>query len=219
MKIDVIHANSSAVEPLESIFRETFPDISIQNHINEKMLAEVESAGQVNARALRMFAGEVCSAADSQADGIIVACSVFCSFIDTVKPFIECPIIAVDAPAIEKAAESGNKIGILATTAASAPACEKKLEVIAQNKGYLLSYEHGIVTKAMEALKAGDYETHDRLIVDKARDLKDLGCDVLLLSQVTMARAKEAMPDSLKQITIDTPYWGARKIIDLISSA
>lgn len=216
MRIDVIHANSSAVEPLENIFKKLDSTISVVNHINEEMLFEVERVGQVNSRALRMFAKEAIEAEDSKTDGIIVACSVFCGYIDLMKPFVDSPIIAVDGPAIEKAAEKGGKIGILATTAASAPACQKKLETIARARGYKLSYEHGIVIEAMNVLKSGDFKTHDRLIIEKAKELENMGCDVLLLSQVTMARAKESMPEAMKQITLDTPYWGASKLIELI---
>ena len=125
MKIGVIHANSSAAGPLHEVFRQLAPEAEIDDHINEDMLREVEKDSGVTKKALRMFAREVFDAADADADGIIIACSVFCPYLNEVRPFLDIPVIAVDGPAVQIAAERGGKIGILATTAASAPACRR----------------------------------------------------------------------------------------------
>ena len=217
MKIGVIHAAASAVQPLEQVFHEMAPEAMVDNHLNEDMLKEAEKNG-VSPKALRMFAKEVFQAADEGADGIIVACSVFCSSLDVVCPFLSVPVIAVDDPALHIAVQRGGKIGILATTASSAPACAAKLDKIAEETGTVLDYAFGIVPEALTALKNGDGETHDRLLIQKAQELAEQGCTTLFLSQVSMARAKVAMPEELRLITLTTPEEGAAEIMRLIKT-
>lgn len=217
MKIGVIHAAKSAEEPLNTVFAELDPAIAVANYLNEDMLRETERSGRITPRALRMFAEEVFNAAEDGADGIIVACSVFCSSLDLVRPFLDIPIIPVDDPALDEAVRRGGKIGILATTPASAPSCCEKLEKKAKEQRAELKYEYGIVPEALEALKNGNGEEHDRLLAKEARRLKNLGCTTLFLSQVSMARAAAAFPKDLKEITLTTPAEGAKEIIRLIT--
>ena len=216
MKIGVIHATNSAARPLREVFAQLAPEAVVDDHINEDMLKEVEANSGVTPKALRMFAKEVFAAADAGADGIIIACSVFCGYLEEVRPFLDIPVIAVDGPALQIAADRGGKIGILATTAASAPACREKLEQYARKKHLDLTYEEGVVTEALTALKAGDGKRHDELLAAEAQRLKDAGCRTLFLSQVTMARAKQAMPEHLRKITLTTPEEGVREILRLV---
>jgi len=177
------------------------------------MLRLADEAGKVTARAMRIFARTVFEAADAGVDGIIIACSVYCTFVEEIRPFLSVPIVAVDAPALEIAADRGGMIGILATTAGSAPACRTKLDKIARKKNLKLSYRNGIVTEAMDALKNGNLEEHDRLLIKESQKLKEQGCNTLILSQITMARVKDAMDDELKQITLTTPEEGIKELL------
>ncbi|MBQ9197548.1 MAG: hypothetical protein IJ157_09970 [Clostridia bacterium] len=215
MKIGVIHANPSAAAPLEDAFRQIDPSAKIVNFINPEMLRLVDEAGGVTDQALRLFVRTVFDAADAGVDGIIIGCSVFCAYVEQVKPFLSVPIIPVDGPALEIAAKRGGKVGILATTAASAPACRKKLDKIAQEQGIHLEYEDGICTEALDALRRGDGAEHDRLLAAEGKRLASLGCTTLFLSQITMARAKAAM-GPLAEMTLTTPEEGAKAILILI---
>lgn len=215
MRIGVIHANASAVEPLEQAFRRADPSVQVENFINGEMLKIVDEAGTVTDKALRLFARTVFDAADAGVDGIMIACSVFCTYIDEMRPFVSVPIITVDGPALSVAVERGGKIGILATTAASAPACKVKLEKLAMERGVHLEYEEGITVEALTALQQGDTARHDQLIAEEAARLAANGCGTLILSQITMARAKQAMGD-LEAITLTTPDEGVKELLRLV---
>ena len=212
MKIGVIHANISAVAPLEEAFKRVDPEITVVNFCNEELLQIVEQEGRVTKKALRMFARTVFAAADSGVDGIMIACSVYCSYADLMQNFLSVPIIAVDAPAVQIAVSKGGKIGILATTASSAPACRSKLQKEAERTGQILDYEEGIVTEAMTALKEGNLQEHDRLVGLKAEELVKKGCTSLFLSQITMARAADSLKD-LGVLVLSTPEEGVKKLV------
>ena len=217
MKIGVIHANTSAVDPLREAFLKADPEITLVNFCNEELLQIVDQKGYVTKEALRMFAKTVFAAADAGVDGIMIACSVYCSYAGLMQNFLSVPIIAVDAPAVKKAVLHGGKIGILATTASSAPACRGKLEKEAEEakktgKDKKLEYEEGIVTEAMDALKAGNGQEHDRLLRLKSEELVSKGCTSLFLSQITMARAADCL-GNLGVLVLSTPDEGVRELI------
>ena len=217
MKIGVIHANTSAVAPLREAFLKADPEITLVNLCNEELLRIVDKEGCVTKEALRMFAKTVFAAADAGVDGIMIACSVYCSYAELMQNFLSVPIIAVDAPAVKKAVAYGGRIGILATTASSAPACREKLEKEAEKvkstgKDQKPEYEEGIVTEAMEALKAGNAQEHDRLLRLKSEELIDKGCTTLFLSQITMARAADCLQD-LGVLVLSTPDEGVEELI------
>lgn len=215
MKIGVIHANTSAVEPLEMSFKAIDPSIEVVNYINGEMLRIVDQAGEVTCPALRLFARTVFDAADQGVDGVLIACSVFCTYLEEIKPFVSVPVVAVDGPALEIVASRGGKVGIMATTAASAPACRSKLDKLCAQRDIHLEYEDGVVVEALAALKRGDGAEHDRLLAIEGQRLVSLGCNTLFLSQITMARAKAAMRE-LADITLTTPEEGIKELLRLI---
>ena len=214
MKIGVIHANASAVAPLEAAFQAAAPSAEVCNFINGEMLKIVDACG-VTPEALKLFVRTVFEADEQGVDGILIACSVFCGYAEAVQPFLNAPILAVDAPALEEIVARGGKVGILATTAASAPACQAKLDKLCAKKGAVLQYEYGICTEALDALRQGQGDVHDRLLAEEGRRLADLGCTTLFLSQITMARARQAF-GPLQGITITTPDAGVRKMLRLV---
>ncbi|MBR1707859.1 MAG: hypothetical protein IJ719_03380 [Clostridia bacterium] len=79
-------------------------------------------------------------------------------------------------------------------------------------------YEDGICTEALDALRRGDGEERDRLLGAEGKRLALLGCNMLFLSQITMARAKAAMGE-FADITFTTPEEGAKEILRLVQKA
>lgn len=119
--IAMIHATYKAIPPMEKAFRELAPDYVLQSHVDEAMLAAVNRHGGVQEEDLREFTRLVFTAMDSDADLILVCCSIFCSYVPLMRQFTDKPIIAINTPMLEKAAAIGGKIGIVSTTPTSGP--------------------------------------------------------------------------------------------------
>lgn len=148
--------------------------------------------GRTDGKGLRELAKLVFQAVESEVDGIIVACSVYCPFVPLMKNFIEIPIIAVDQSMIVKAVIEGNKIGIIATTAPSAPAAQKQIEKIAEKMGKKVSTEIEIVTEGMKELK------------DTVKEIQNAGIQkvAVLLENMTAEIAKRAVEYGFTRIIV-----------------
>ena len=213
MKIAVLHATANAVRPLEDALRAVEPTVQIVNFVQEELLRRANEVGGVDPKGLRSFLRMAASAADAQPDGVIIACSLYCPYADWVRQISDSPVIDVDQPMIDRALAQGGKIGVLATTAASAPSAVKKLEKAANGKSF--EVETAVSTEAMTALKQGDEARHNALLLDAAKELVDRGCQVLLLSQITMACAADTLK-ALPALVLSSPQTGAEEIIRLI---
>lgn len=206
--IAMIHATYKAIPPMEKAFRELAPDYVLQSHVDEAMLAAVNRHGGVQEEDLREFTRLVFTAMDSDADLILVCCSIFCSYVPLMRQFTDKPIIAINAPMLEKAAAIGGRIGIVSTTPTSGPHTQRQIEKILAQTGADASFVHEIVPDAISALKNGDAQTHNQIIAQAAIRLKEQGCSCVLLSQITMAQAKQLIPaDKIPVLT--SPEEGA----------
>lgn len=215
MKIAAIHATHSAIHPLQKELKRIDSSIEVVNFLDENLLYEVNKNGQVTKRDLRRFLQLVLRAQDSQVDGIIIGCSVYCPYLKVIEPFIDVPISTIDLPMIQQSITIGQKIGIVATTASAAPTAAGQIEDWAQSQKHPVSIESKIVTEAMDALKLGDSETHDQLIRQAVKELAETGTEVAVLAQITMARALPALSDVGIPV-LTSLESGARNIVELI---
>lgn len=225
MRYGIIHAAMGSVAPLKEAILELEPDAKVVNFVNEEMLAYANRTGKVDETAMRMFARIVFTAQEAGVDAIMVACNIFAPHIDTVKPFISVPILAVDSAMQQIAASIGGRIGIIGTNMNSVPACsqgilaaaERLAETGGQTPSAPISFCDGTVNEAAAVLENGDGETFDRMLTQKALELVEKEhCNVLVLAQITTARAKTAILDAgITVPVLTTPEEGAKALAAL----
>jgi Asp/Glu/hydantoin racemase len=131
------------------------------------------------------------------------------------KGFLDIPVIAVDRPMLERAVYEGTKIGVIATNPAGGPAAREQMEKIAAESGKTSEFIVEIVEEALESLKAGDTGRHDMLIAAAGQRLVDKGCDVIVLAQITMARAAAIM-QGLEVPVLTSPDEGVLALCNAI---
>ena len=68
---------------------------------------------------------------------------------------------------------------------------------------------------AMAALDRGDRATHDRLVVEASRDLRD--CDLIALAQYSMAPAAEQVAEATGRPVLTTPDSAVEKLKKMLS--
>lgn len=193
-RIGLIHAALGSAAPLCAAIHYVLPDAVLKNFVNEEMLQYANRNGGVDTKAKRMFARQVFLANESEVDLIIIACNIFAPFIDEIIPFTDVPVITVDNSMQEKAAAIGGRIGIIGTNSSAVPACRNGILKKASAQGKTsIEFIDGTVTEAAQVLANGDTERFDQLITEKALTLTQLGCDAIVLAQVTIARAKPAL--------------------------
>ncbi|WHZ05805.1 aspartate/glutamate racemase family protein [Neobacillus sp. YX16] len=217
MKIGIIHATCNAVPPLNAAFKKLAPEVTVLNFVDENIQYYANQINGIDDKLYRDFVDIAVKAQEAGVDAIIVACTVLTPVVDSVKPFISVPIFAVDRPMLEKAVNHYKKIGVVATTAPSGPATKAQLERIANLLGKEVEVDIQINTQAMTELKAGNEEEHNRLNCRAAAELKERGCEVIVLAQITQASA-EKETNTLGLPVLTSPKEAVKAVISALES-
>ena len=215
MRIGFIHATVGAIDPIMEIAAKEYPDMQILNFVNENLLDHANRVGGVDDFGRHQFSQLFEMALESELDGIVIACTLFSACAEELGKDCKIPVIGIDRPMIEKSIEDSSRIGIVATTAASGPAAERKLLSYAESVGKSVEISQEIVTEAMSRRKEGKIEEHNRIVAEAAKRLKDRGCEIVILAQITMACASEAA-EALGVSVLTSPKTGLEQIRKLV---
>jgi aspartate/glutamate racemase len=130
-------------------------------------------------------------AVDCGSDAILFTCSAFGSCIEAVQRTQKIPVLKPNEAMIEQAVtlvgERGRMNGqILGLVSSFAPTLQSMPNEFSTDVNLEIKLAEG----AMAALNAGDVATHDKLVVEAARDLVKRGAKVIALAQYSMAHCK-----------------------------
>ncbi|MGJ3260993.1 MAG: aspartate/glutamate racemase family protein [Rhodospirillales bacterium] len=191
-RISLIHATPVAVEPVVGAFRALWPDADVYNMLEDSLAPDLDRAGKLDEAMTERFLRLGRYAADCDADGILFTCSAFGACIEAVardlKPM---PVLKPNEAMFEEALGAGTRVGMIATFQPSVPSMEREFREMAAGAGSGAELTAVCVPDAMQALLAGDAETHNRLIADAVGEVGEV--DVLLLAQFSMAQARDAV--------------------------
>ncbi|MBR2591347.1 MAG: aspartate/glutamate racemase family protein, partial [Oscillospiraceae bacterium] len=134
---------------------------------------------------------DIKSAEMTGADLIVVTCSTLSPTVAEIRPFVKTRIVTIDEAMAAQAVKTGKKIGLLATANSTVNASRFKLEEAAAKIGKTVEIEISHDEEAIRALKAGDAEKHNELVMKMAQKLHSP--DVMVLAQASMAPMETAL--------------------------
>ena len=117
-----------------------------------------------------------------------------------------------------QAVERAARIGIIATVAAAGPTTASLLQAAAAERGKTIDARVEVITEAFDALKQGRGEEHDALIRERALRLAGQRWEVIVLAQITMARAARVL-DDLPVPVLSSPQSGVLAVMKQIRAA
>ncbi len=209
MRIALIHALKHSIAPIEAAFAQAWPQPRLMNLLDDSLSADLAREGRLTDAMTERFLALGRYAASTGADAILFTCSAFGPCIEAVaRAHAPMPVLKPNEAMIEQAVTMGKRIGLLSTfppTLASMPA-EFPASVAVVPK---------LADGALAALDRGDRATHDRLIGDAARDLRD--CDVIALAQFSIAATAPLVAEATGKPVITTPDSAVSKLKRLLS--
>ena len=148
-------------------------------------------------------------AAGTGSDAILFTCSAFGPCIEAVaRAHAPMPVLKPNEAMIEQAVARGGKVGLLSTfpptLVSMPPEFPASIEIVPK-----------LVEGALAALDRGDRATHDRLVVEASKDLRD--CDLIALAQYSMAPAAEMVTEATGRPVLTTPDSAVEKLKKMLS--
>ena len=215
-RIALIHATPVAIQPVVEAFRRGWTDVDTFNVLDDALSTDLARAGTLNAALKRRIAALAEYATGIGIDAILYTCSAFGEAIDAVARTAQMPVLKPNEAMFEEALRLGTTIGLLATFQPSIPSLEQEFVDMARAHGKTVTLESACAPEAMAALTAGDADQHDRLIAEAAPRLAH--CDVVMLAQFSMARARSAVQQVIDNKVLTSPDSAVAKLKAVLNS-
>lgn len=215
-RIGLVHATLAAVQPMVAAFQRHAPEAELMHFLDEGLLPQVNREG-LAAGATAELERLVARAVTTGAEGVLLTCSAYSPVAPLMQARFPVPVVGVDEAMLRAALEHGARIGVVATVAAAGPTTEALLCEYAAQGGRSIDVRVRVVTEAFAALQADEWERHDALVREQIEALLPQ-CDVVVLAQISMARAIAGAPGFAKPV-LTSPEAAIRAILSRLSQA
>lgn len=221
-RIALIHALEESVLPIRTAFAEVWPGAATFDLLETSLAPDRALAGRCDEdmverfRTLSRYAAGT-SGAGGATRAILFTCSAFGPAIDAVKADLRIPVLKPNEAAFAEALSLGRHIGLCVTFAPSLASLAAELEQMASAAHAQIEISPVLADGALAALKAGDGDEHDRLVLHACARLTDV--DVVVLGQFSLARAAVPLRGHLNVPILTTPHSAVRALKARLSAA
>ncbi len=186
-KIVLIHASRASVEPLMRHYPAAAPELSIVNLLDDGVM-DLFAQGE-NALATRRLAEMITTGrAFYGAELALLCCSAVTNgMMEELEERAGIPLLKIDVPMTRMAVEAGSRIGVVVTFPPTQAITHALLKEAAAQAGRPVELLDELQPGAVEAILAGDRETHDRILLDAGGRLASREAEAIVLAQVSMA--------------------------------
>lgn len=172
--------------------------------VDESLLIDLLRGGILSPQIIRRLCQHVVAAEEAGADIITVTCSSISPAVDIASKLIDRPVLKIDEPMAEMAVAKGRRIGVVATVATTLEPTSNLLRQKAAEARKEISISTALCEEAFKAILQGDMEKHDRMVIEKAKELAR-GVDVIVLAQGSMARLTLPLSKEVKVPVLSSP--------------
>ncbi len=202
-RIALIHAVSVAMAPVSDAFAALWPGADAFSIFDESLSPDRARDSDLTDAMARRIADLGHYALTTGADGILYTCSAFGPAIEAFASTTPRPVLRPNEAMFDEALGRGARLGMLATFGPSVDSMEAEFREAAAGRNVGASLETVLVEEAMRALKAGDADTHNRLLAEAAPRLAH--CDAIMLAHFSTSRAYEAVSAAIDAPVLTAP--------------
>ncbi|MBB4683396.1 aspartate/glutamate racemase family protein [Amycolatopsis jiangsuensis] len=189
-RIVLLHATPVAMDPVNAAMASLWPEAEAVNLLDDGLTIDRAKDGpDLSEELIRRFVDFGRYARRSGADGILITCSAFGPAIDRMQEELPLPILRPNDAMFRSAIAAGGRIGMLATFAPAVATMEEEFRRFAAEAGAPTTLETIVVPDAIEVLRQGDADSHNRLVAEMAPQFA--GHDAIMLAHFSTSRAAE----------------------------
>lgn len=172
--------------PFAKPFMEENPDVEIFNIMDDSLLPDTLSAGQLTNNVAARILNYVYAAEKAKADAVMITCTSVNEAAAYARRFASIPVFNIDEPVAKMAVAAGGKIGVLATLPTSPLATIRLLNKEAEAQGKKIETVSMVAEGAFDILVAGDRKKHDEMVAEALHKLAGQ-VDVITFAQISMS--------------------------------
>jgi len=211
-KVGMVHSVAALVSAFNELAAELLPDVEIIHLVDEGLLRDVLSSGQLTPSMARRFGLLASFAKESGAEIVMLTCSSLSPLIDESEDIADVPLLKVDEAMVDAAVRLGKRIGVIATAYTTLKPTSDLIKARSVMQGKKVEVETVLCEGAFDALQRGELETHDRTVKDRLSELMKK-VDVVVLAQASIARVVAQIPEKEHKVPIlSSPRLGVQRL-------
>jgi hypothetical protein len=204
-RVVLIHTVASLPTTFDQLAAELLPGVEVEHVVDEALLQETMRAGGLTDGVRARFADDARRALATAPDAVVLTCS-------SVGPAADgLDVHRIDQAMAERAVELGARIGVAATVPTTLGPTSELIERAAGAAGHPVEVRTRLVEGAFDALRGGQPEEHDRLVMAALRELADWA-EVVVLAQASMARALAGASQVAGVTVLTSPRLGVERL-------
>jgi aspartate/glutamate racemase len=218
LTVALIHAVVPAMAPMQAALAQALPNARVLNLLDEGLLTEVERRGGLTPECVDRLGTLVGLAQEAGAAAVLLTCNAYTPVVEEIQArYPQLPVLPVDEVMVERAVSSATRIGVLATVEAGLMQQRESLERAARRANKRIELVPSLHPAAMDALRRGDGDTHDRILLEALPPLA-AQVELVLLAQASMARLLDKLPPDVPAPVLASPQLAVQALKDRLTS-
>ncbi|HEX6158504.1 MAG TPA: aspartate/glutamate racemase family protein [Burkholderiales bacterium] len=202
-RIALIHATPVAIEPVVAAFAQAWPEAELANILDDSLTADRAKQKDLAPEMFPRFSRLARYAVDHGARGILFTCSAFGAAIDAAAREVAVPVLKPNEAMFDAALERGGRIGMIATFGPAMESMAAEFTEAAKRRNPPPALDAVLADGAMEALRSGDIDAHNRKVAGAVGSLGNV--DVIMLAHFSTARALAAVQARVSVPVLTSP--------------
>lgn len=186
VQVCILQTSFAKREDTVDFLKKHVPNVRVEFITDSTLLNEVRANGGPTQRVIDRMTLYAKAAELSGADLIVNSCSTVGEVADIYAKAVSIPVMKIDLPMAREAVEHGERIALIATVETTLGPSQRLIEEEGWLKNKKMHCDQYLQTDAWCALQAGDPEEHNRLLLNKIRELDKSGYDAIVMAQVSM---------------------------------
>jgi aspartate/glutamate racemase len=214
-RVGVVHTFLYSVEDFKAMFRKYLPDVEMINIIDDSLLEEALANKGLTPGTINRICGYYKNLENLGCTCCLNQCSSVGEAADIAAKMISIPIVKVDGPMAKQAAETGERIAVIATAISTVEPSSRLVEYYAKKMGKTVQVNRCFVEGAYEfLLKTGDKQRHNEMVIAKVHEAAKTN-DVVVLAQGSMYHLMPLLADVSVPV-LTSLETGIQQIQDMI---
>jgi Asp/Glu/hydantoin racemase len=205
-----------SVEPVfKNLFSDLLPSVQVVDFVDSDVLAAVNRDGGINQSHIRRMVHLAQAAEDAGVDLIFSACSSLGPSMDVARKMVNTPIIKIDDAMTQKAVESANVIGVMATVPTTLGPTVDLLNQQAVSQGKNIQVKPHLCEGAWDVLLNGDRPRYENMVLDGAKFLAPQ-VELIVLAQASMSRLAPMLSGETDMQVLSSPRLAVEYVKSLL---
>jgi len=200
-RIAFLHSTSVVVDPVKRAALALTGDYEFYHIVDESLLGLLARSGGIKPAVVNVMRRIALNCQEAGMDMMLCTCSSLSPVIDYVAGDIGIPLLKIDRIMFERAVAAYDAIGVVMTNPTTRQATSDTFNQACADLGRHPQLFVHLCQGAFELINAGDAEGHDREVAAAVcRIAPQVEC--VILAQISMARIKSQLPESVRNKAI-----------------